>query len=318
MSYQVLAVAGVTFLAAAVEWVEALTIVLAAGLERGWRSALAGTGVAFVALAALVAVFGAAITLALPLADIRTVIGALLLLFGLGWLKKAILRSSGLRSLHDEAAAFASTRARLEAAPAGARPGLDAGGFATAFNGVFLEGVEVVFIVVALGGLHQLPAATAGALLAGAVVLAVGLALRQPLTRVPENAIKYAVGIMLTTYGTFFAGEGIGVRWWRDDLFLLVLAAIYSALSLALVAWLRRRPAAATLPPGLRAVRGAAAEVWDLFAADGRLALGAVAVLLAVALLDRGAGIGLLGGLLLVAGVIGALALALGRERESP
>ena len=277
-----------SFLAAGVEWVEALTIVLAVGLYRGWRNAALGMALAFAALLVLVAVLGTAVggIVSLPLA--RTLVGVFLLLFGLKWLHKAILRSSGLKALHDEEAAFAETRDQLERQGA-----LHWVGVSTSFNGVFLEGLEVVFIVIALGGLNSVPAATIGALSALAVVGVAGVALRQPLTRVPENAMKYAVGIMLTSFGTFFVGEGIGVVWWRSDLSLLAIVAVYALASLALV-WALRHP----VPVGetrlavVRAARAVVTEVWGLFVGDGPLAIACLAVVAAVAVFtDRAAGL---------------------------
>src|SRR5215469_404149 len=276
-----------SFLAAGVEWVEALTIVLAVGLFRGWRNALLGTALAFAALLALVAILGTAVgsVVSLPLA--RTLVGVFLLLFGLKWLHKAILRSSGLKALHDEEAALAETREQLE------RQGtVHWIGVGTSFNGVFLEGLEVVFIVIALGGLNSVPAATVGALAALAVVAVAGLGLRQPLTRVPENAMKYVVGIMLTSFGTFFAGEGIGVVWWRSDLSLLPLIAVYGLASLALV-WALRHP----MPLGQTRV---------VVVRAARAVVTAVAVFT-----DRVAGQAQLAGALLVAGVVLAVVIGL-------
>src|SRR5215471_482842 len=163
-----------SFLASGVEWVEALTIVMAVGLTRGWRSALLGTGLALAALLALLAIFGAALGSSASIVFVRTLVGVFLLLFGLKWLHKAILRSSGLKALHDEEAAFAETRDQLERQGA-----LHWVGVSTSFNGVFLEGLEVVFIVIALGGLNSVPAATTGALGALLVVVVAGVALRQ-------------------------------------------------------------------------------------------------------------------------------------------
>jgi uncharacterized membrane protein len=298
-----------SFLAAGVEWVEALTIVLAVGLFRGWRNALLGMALAFAALLALVAILGTALggVVSLPLA--RTVVGVFLLLFGLKWLHKAILRSSGLKALHDEEAAFAETREQLERQEGTARWV----GVSTSFGGVFLEGLEVVFIVIALGGLNSVPAATTGALSALAVVAVAGLALRRPLTRVPENAMKYVVGIMLTTFGTFFAGEGIGVVWWRSDLSLLPLIAVYGLASLALV-WALRHPVPAGAAGGavVRAGRAVVTEVWGLFVGDGSLAIAALAAVAAVAVFaDRVAGQAQLAGVLLVAGVVLAVVIGL-------
>jgi uncharacterized membrane protein len=189
-----------TFLASGVEWVEALTIVLAVAVVRGWRPSLAGAGAAGVVLLGIVAAFGTAVSV-VPLEWAQGVIGVLLLLFGLRWLRKAVLRASGRKALHDEAKEFAETadslRSRRE----------DRAAFATSFTGVLLEGVEVVFIAVALGGVANTAAAAAGALAALALVVAVGFAARRPLTRVPENAMKFAVGVMLTSFGCFFVGE---------------------------------------------------------------------------------------------------------------
>jgi len=278
-----------TFLAAGVEWVEALTIVLAVGLVRGWRSAFAGMALAFATVIVLIIGFGLAITSHVSITTARTVVGVFLLLFGIKWLHKAILRSSGLQALHDEAKAFRETVAMLE----GARPragSFDRAGVTTSFAGVFLEGLEVVFIVVALGGLQNLAAAELGAVAALIVVAGVGAALRRPLTQVPENAMKYIVGVMLTSFGTFFAGEGIGVQWWHDDVSLPILVGAYGLASLLLVLALRV-PASASSSAPHPLIRGATAairEVWGLFVGDGAVAAFAVVVLLGVTLfVDR-------------------------------
>jgi uncharacterized membrane protein len=309
-----------TALAAGVEWVEALTIVLAVGIVKGWRSAFAGMTIAFAALAILVAIFGITITSRVSINDARTFVGVFLLLFGLKWLHKAILRSSGLKSLHDEAASFEATTKRL--GPKGAVSGIDRAGVTTALGGVFLEGLEVVFIVVALGGLQDIPSAVAGALLALLVVAGAGIAFRHPLTRVPENAMKYVVGIMLTSFGTFYAGEGIGVHWWGDDLSLLVLIATYGIASIGFV-WFLRRPARRTAPSGLgRAIKAVVLEVWGLFVDDGAVAVIAVVALLAVALFVQHQGDGHnIAGVLLIAGVLIAVGVGLstaGRVARKP
>jgi uncharacterized membrane protein len=298
-----------SFLAAGVEWVEALTIVLAVGLFRGWRNAVLGMALAFAGLLALVAILGTAVggVVSLPLA--RTVVGVFLLLFGLKWLHKAILRSSGLKALHDEEAAFAETREQLERQGGTARWV----GVSTSFSGVFLEGLEVVFIVIALGGLNSVPAATTGALSALVVVAVAGVVLRRPLTRVPENAMKYVVGIMLTSFGTFFAGEGIGVVWWHSDLSLLVLVVVYGLASLALV-WALRHPVPVdeTRLVVVRAARAVVTEVWGLFVGDGPLAVACLAAVAAVAVFtDRVAGQAQLAGVLLVLGVVLAVVTGL-------
>jgi Ca2+/H+ antiporter, TMEM165/GDT1 family len=309
-----------TALAAGVEWVEALTIVLAVGVVKGWRSAFVGMAIGFVALAVLVAVFGITITTRVSIDAARTVVGVFLLLFGLKWLHKAILRSSGLKSLHDETAAFEAATKRL--GPAGVAARIDRVGVTTALSGVFLEGLEVVFIVVALGGLQDIPSAVAGALLALLIVAGAGLAFRSPLTRVPENAMKYVVGIMLTSFGTFYAGEGIGVHWWGDDLSLLVLLATYGLSSVAFVLVLRqpaRRPPSAGFA---RAIKAVLLEVWGLFVDDGAVALVAVVALLAVALFVQHQGDGHnIAGVLLIAGVLIAVGVGLsaaGRAARKP
>jgi uncharacterized membrane protein len=295
-----------TFLAAAIEWVEALTIVLAVGMFKSWRTAILATISALAVLAALVFVFGFAITSSVSIASVRLLVGVGLLLFGLGWLYKAILRSTGLKGLHDEKAAYEETREEVMT---------HGHAFGTAFGGVFLEGLEVVFIVVALGGLKSLQAATLGALLSLVVVVAGGIVVRHPLTRVPENTVKYAVGVMLTSFGTFFAGEGLGVAWWHDDLVLLPLIAVYAVASLLFVQFLRRGPAIGSDQVAvLRWARGAVLEVWGLFVTDGALATFAVAALLFIPFfIDRSGGQRSLAGWVLVAGVLLAVAIALRR-----
>lgn len=294
------------------EWVEALTIVLAVGIFKGWRTAFAGLLLALVALVVLVAGFGAAVASHLSLNLARTVIGVFLLLFGLKWLHKAILRSSGLKALHDEQKAFEETREQLQTR-GGATASVDWPGAATSFNGVFLEGLEVVFIVLALGGLNSLPAASIGALASLVVIAVVGVVLRSPLTRVPENALKYVVGIMLTSFGTFFAGEGIGVQWWNADLSLLPLIAIYGLATLAFVGILRRGGRLSVADNAVvRAARAVWSEVWGLFVDDGSLAMVAIVALLGVALFTANLGHHFLAGPLLVIGIIAAIAIALG------
>jgi uncharacterized membrane protein len=228
------------FLASAVEMVEALTIVLAMGTTRDWRSALTGVGAAIVALAAVVAALGPALTL-VPIDTLRLVVGALLLVFGLQWLRKAILRSAGLIPLHDEAEIYERERAVAARAAGERRAGLDWFAFTVSFKGVFLEGLEVAFIVLTFGSTQgSIPLAAAGAAAAIVLVVAVGLAVRAPLARVPENTLKYAVGLMLTTFGTFWAAEGAGAHWPGNDAALPVILACLLLFSLALVGGLRR------------------------------------------------------------------------------
>jgi Ca2+/H+ antiporter, TMEM165/GDT1 family len=228
-----------SFLASSVECVEALTIVLAVGAVRGWRPALFGAGLAGVLLAVLVAVFGAGLGL-IPLASLQTAIGVLLLLFGMRWLRKAVLRAGGVIALRDEAANYASETGALRSA-AGHPGGWDPIGIATSFKAVTLEGIEVVFIVIAVGAVGgALVPATVGALAAVVLVAAIGLMLHRPLARVPENALKFAVGVMLSSFGTFWIGEGYGVDWPGGDLSALGLIAGFLAAALLGVGTIRR------------------------------------------------------------------------------
>jgi uncharacterized membrane protein len=229
------------FLACLVEMVEALTIVLAVGVVRGWRSPLLGVGAAVVVLAVVVAVLGPALKL-VPIDTLRLVVGALLLAFGLQWLRKAILRAGGYKELHDEEEAFREGQAEAEAAAPATREGVDWYSFTVAFKGVLLEGLEVAFIVVTFGGTQRrLDVAVIAAALALVVVVAAGLIVRAPLARVPENTIKFVVGLMLTTFGVFWAGEGTGVHWPGSDLALPVILAFLAVVAASLTRWLRDR-----------------------------------------------------------------------------
>jgi len=220
--------------------VEALTIVLAVGLTRGWRSALIGTGAALLVLALVVLAFGPALG-RIPLETLRLVVGALLLVFGVQWWRKAILRSSGFKALHDEDATFLEESEAARAQGAVRSSGLDAYGFALTFKSVLLEGLEVAFIVVTFGAsAGQLGLAALGAGVALLTVLGAGLLLHRPLSRVPENSLKFAVGLMLSSFGTFWAAEGAGARWPGGDLSILGLLALYSLASWRYVSWLRR------------------------------------------------------------------------------
>ena len=229
------------FLACAVEMVEALTIVLAVGLTRDWRSTLSGVGVAVVALAAIVAALGPALTV-IPIDDLRLIVGGLLLIFGLQWLRKAILRASGHKALHDEDEAFAREIEEARAAGSERRAGLDWYAFTIAFKGVLLEGLEVAFIVLTFGSAQgSIPLAVAGAAAAVVVVVVVGAVARAPLSRVPENSMKFAVGVMLTTFGIFWGAEGAGADWPGGDAALPVVLLFVVLLSFGLVSTLRRR-----------------------------------------------------------------------------
>jgi len=227
--------------------VEALTIVLAVGVTRGWRSTLIGVAAAAAALALVVAVLGPAVS-SLPFDALRIVVGALLLVFGLQWLRKAILRASGYLALHGEAAAYERERDDARHSVTDQDGKVDWYSFTVAFTGVFLEGLEVAFIVITFGASRDggvaLAAAAAGAALF--FVAAAGALARAPLTRVPENSLKFAVGLLLTTFGTFWGAEGAGVDWPAGDAALPIILAAFAIGSFAAVRVLRRERAAGT------------------------------------------------------------------------
>jgi uncharacterized membrane protein len=234
------------FLACAVEAVEALTIVLAVGVTRSWSSAFTGVGAAVAALAAIVAALGPALT-SLPIGALRVVVGGLLLVFGLQWLRKAVLRSAGLKALHDEDQIFATEAEAARAAGRSPRR-LDGYAFTIAFKGVLLEGLEVAFIALTFGASqHQVGLAAVAAGVAVALVALVGAAARAPLTRVPENTMKFSVGVMLTSFGTFWGAEGAGASWPGGDAALLAIIPGIALVSLGMVARLRRAPSVETV-----------------------------------------------------------------------
>jgi uncharacterized membrane protein len=221
--------------------VEALTIVLAMGVTRGWRAALVGTGAALLALTAIVAALGPALTV-IPIETLRLVVGALLLVFGLQWLRKAILRASGWRAVRDEQALFEREAAEARTAARELHAGLDWYGFTVSFKGVLLEGLEVAFIVLTFGSSQgSIPLAAAGAGAAAVLVLIAGIVVRGPLSRVPENTLAYVVGVLLTTFGIFWGAEGAGVNWPGDDASLPGVLVFVLVVSLAYVTSLRRR-----------------------------------------------------------------------------
>ena len=230
------------FLASSVEAVEALTVVLAVGVVRGWRSALLGTLAALCVLVALVAIFGRALG-QVPISVLQLVVGALLLLFGMRWLRKAMLRSAAVIGLHDEAAIYEGEIHALggdsAVARADSRSAWDPIAIMTAFKAVMLEGVEVIVIVIALGAVQGLLIpASLGALAACLLVVATGLVLHRPLARVPENSLKFVVGILMSAFGLFWFGEGIGLEWPYADAAILGLMAI-----LAVASWIGIRVA---------------------------------------------------------------------------
>ena len=248
------------FLASLVEFVEALTVVLAVGTVRGWRGALGGTGLALLVLLAIVVALGPALT-RIPLDVVQLGVGALLLLFGMRWLRKAILRSAGVIALHDEEAAYAKETASLRGV-GGARAtwsqGWDRVAVSTAFKITMVEGIEVVFIVVAMGaaGGGLLVPASLGALAALALVVALGLVLHRPVAMIPENALKFVVGVLLCSFGAFWVGEGMGLAWPGGDLSIPALTAGFLAAAVAAVPMCQARAARRRLsPPAERCLR---------------------------------------------------------------
>ena len=257
------AVASASFLASAVEFVEAFTIVLVVGVTINWRSSLAGAFAAAATLAVIIATLGVALVQFVPLNVLRLVVGVILVLFGLKWLKKAILRYSGLKALHDEEAIYEETRAELRARGQEITPRFEPFGIAMSYKAVLLEGLEVAFIVITFGSsavpsgvspaleaslkAQSIGSAAIGAAIAGVLVILAGALVRAPLKRVPENTLKFVVGIMLTSFGTFWATEGFRIsttgvhfEWPFSDAFILILAAIYLLASFILVTWLRQ------------------------------------------------------------------------------
>ncbi|WP_298208006.1 hypothetical protein [Ferrimicrobium sp.] len=225
------------FFASAVEAVEALTIVLAVGFTHGWRIALRGATLAILILILVVVILGTAMVHYVPLALLRAVVGFVLLIFGLQWLRKAILRSIGAKAMHDEAAIYQREVARL-------KDEASRQGFVIAFKGVLLEGLEVAVIVISLGSsAHALGQASLAALAAVIVVMALGVVLARALTEVPENKLKMMVGVMLTSFGMFWMAEGLGLRWPGGDVFLVPMVAWFALTALVLVTFGRRRAA---------------------------------------------------------------------------
>jgi len=235
MTATIISTVSAAFLASFVEVVEAFTIVLAVGLTHGWRPAFIGTALGLLLLVVLVLIFGPLLAL-IPIHIVQFVVGVLLVLFGMRWLRKAILRSIGVIALHDEAKAFAKETAALERQKADRRADYVAG--LAAFKAVVLEGVEVIFIVIAVGTTQGLTLyAGLGALAAVVVVLGIGIAVHKPLSRVPENTLKFVVGLMLTSFGIFWTGEGLGADWPGADLALLAIFAVLVVVSLAIRQW---------------------------------------------------------------------------------
>jgi len=237
------------FLASTVEFVEAFTIVLVVGVTINWKSAFVGMAAATVALAVLIGIFGTALVVYVPLPVLRFAVGFLLILFGLKWLKKAVLRYAGVKALHDEEAIYEEQKAAMRARGEQPANTIDTFGVVTAFKSVLLEGLEVAFIVITFGSAaantitsraQGIAYAAIGAVAALVLVALSGALIRAPLQRVPENTLKFVVGVMLTSFGTYWGGEGVGITWpGSNDVFLLALVAFYLLASYALVTWLR-------------------------------------------------------------------------------
>lgn len=247
MSGQAIGLAVSVFLACAVEAIEALTIVLAVGTTRSWRSALSGAAAAVLALAVATAILGPRLT-SLPINTLRLIVGGLLLVFGLQWLRKGILRAAGLKAQHDEEEIFREEAAAARAA--GRREAaLDGYSFTIAFKGVLLEGLEVVFIALTFGAnQHRVGLAAVAAAAAVLLVAGLGVAIRAPLAAAPENAMKFSVGVMLTSFGIFWGAEGAGASWPGGDAALLALVPAVLLFSLGLVRVFRTQPVASSMP----------------------------------------------------------------------
>lgn len=319
-----------------VEFVEALTIVVAVGVTINWKSSLLGAAAAFLALAALVAAFGTALTsYATPdriLPVLRTVVGIILILFGLQWLKKSLLRYSGLKAIHDEAAIYENRMLELKAKGGIDQKRFNGFGFVTSLKSVLLEGTEVVFIVITFGfgaGAEKgvgIFSAAIGALLAFVVVTLLGITIQKPLTKLPENTLKFTVGIMLVTFGTFWSGEGIGVSWPMGDLFLLALVAYYLLASFLLVRWLkkytgkeRKAPVASGKKPVTNPVLQALKSIFDFFCGDWRVFWSVAALIAAVALALHFAAVSWLPAAacaVYMLGVVASIRFALGKETK--
>jgi uncharacterized membrane protein len=260
-----------SFLASAVEFVEAFTIVLVIGVTINWRSSLAGAALATGALAIIVGTLGTALVIYVPINVLRLVVGALLVLFGLKWIKKAVLRYAGLKAIHDEEAIYEEQVAELRARGEHVHQGFDPFGVVTSFKSVLLEGLEVAFIVITFGSAtstsvggkgNSIGSATIGALVALVLIIAAGVLVRAPLARVPENTLKFVVGIMLTSFGIFWGGEGVGIEWWQSDVFILILVALNLAATGLLVLWLRPlAPARRNAATGLASGKGSGVRV---------------------------------------------------------
>ncbi|NOU97267.1 hypothetical protein GC093_29160 [Paenibacillus sp. LMG 31456] len=230
-----------SFLGTAVEFVEALTIVLAVGVTKGWKSSLSGMALAILLLTALVALFGVPLMSYVHVSAFQLVIGILMMMFGMRWLRKAILRYSGLKALHLENEAYEEELSRQKNERSVSKQ-MDWFGFTTTFNIVLLEGIEAIFIVLTLGlAANELSSAIFGSIIGIVIVIIAGILLRKPLAMIPENTMKFVVGLMLSSFGIFWVGEGVGVEWWHEDVSILVLTAALLLVSILCVGVLRNQ-----------------------------------------------------------------------------
>lgn len=227
---------GASFLGTFVEFVEALTIILAVGAVRGWRNALLGAGTAVALLVGLTAIVGEPLVRIIQVAAVQFVVGLFMLLFGIRWLRKAILRYSGLKALHDEMESYQEEVARQKQAGTVRPSAVDKVAFATTFSGTFLEGLEAIFIVITFGlSAHSLKSTIVGGIIATVVVVVAGILLRRPLALIPENTMKFIVGIMLSSFGAFWVGESLSVAWPQNDVSILYMAIVFVLFSWLLI-----------------------------------------------------------------------------------
>lgn len=227
---------GASFLGTFVEFVEALTIILAVGTVRGWRSSLSGALAAVVLLGALVAIIGAPLVAVIQVGWVQFIVGLFMLMFGIRWLRKAILRYAGLKALHDEAESYQKELVKQQRAGQAATTGIDKIAFVTTFSGTFLEGLEAIFIVITVGlSANALQSTILGGAIATVVVVVAGIILRKPMSLIPENTMKFVVGIMLTSFGTFWVGESLAVPWPQKDASIAYMAGVFLLFSWLLV-----------------------------------------------------------------------------------
>lgn len=317
------------FLASIVEFVEALTIVLAIGTTINWKSSLWGAVAGFSVLTVLVAVFGSAIVLFVPMDILRFVVGFILVLFGIQWLEKAILRYTGLKAKHDEAKIYKTRKQEFDAAVED-HSKFSKFGFLTSFKSVLLEGLEVAVIVITFGltgtanPFQGISTTGLAAFMALLVVIILGVMVRKPLTNIPENTLKFMVGIMLVTFGTFWSGEGLGIVWPLSDLFILVLIMFYLLFCLLLISWISRRTLNQNIkeldlqkyPTPLRIL----GELFNFFCGDWTVFWGVTLTIVAVYLLhsvNTLSSAPILLGTLLIAGITASLWAAMGRRSKS-